>query len=49
MVVGNVAPAAYAGRLLALIEEYGSITIDAHSLLLQRNIDDQKIARFRAH
>jgi dihydroxy-acid dehydratase len=44
MVVGHVAPEAYAGRLLALPGVCDSIAIDAHCLL-QRNIDAQKIAR----
>jgi dihydroxy-acid dehydratase len=30
MVVGHVAPEAYAGGLIALVEEGDSITIDAH-------------------
>jgi dihydroxy-acid dehydratase len=35
MVVGHVAPEAYAGGNIALIEEGDSVTIDAHRLLLQ--------------
>ena len=35
MVVGHVAPEAYAGGTIALVREGDSITIDAHRLLLQ--------------
>ncbi len=42
MVVGHVAPEAYAGGNIALIEEGDSITIDAHKLLLQLNVDDAR-------
>ena len=48
MVVGHVAPEAAAGGTIALIEEGDSITIDAHQLLLQLNVDDAEIARRRA-
>jgi dihydroxy-acid dehydratase len=48
MVVGHVAPEAAAGGLIALVHEGDSITIDAHQLLLQLNIDDAEIARRRA-
>ena len=48
MVVGHVAPEAYVGGTIALIEEGDSITIDAHRLLLQLNVDDAEIARRRA-
>ncbi|EAQ97699.1 dihydroxy-acid dehydratase [Congregibacter litoralis] len=47
MVVGHVAPEAYAGGLIALIEEGDSITIDAHTLSLELNVDDKEIARRR--
>ncbi len=47
MVVGHVAPEAAAGGNIALIEEGDSITIDAHQLLLQLNVDDAVIARRR--
>jgi dihydroxy-acid dehydratase len=49
MVVGHVAPEAYAGGLIALVEEGDSITIDAHTLTLQLNVDDAEIARRRSH
>jgi dihydroxy-acid dehydratase len=48
MVVGHVAPEAYEGGTIALIEEGDSITIDAHRLLLQLNVADDVIARRRA-
>jgi len=48
MVVGHVAPEAYVGGMIALIEEGDSITIDAHKLLLQLNVGDAEIARRRA-
>ena len=49
MVVGHVAPEAYAGGLIALVHEGDSITIDAHQLLLKLNVDDGEIARRRAN
>jgi len=48
MVVGHVAPEAYVGGNLALVQEGDSITIDAHQLLLQVNVDDAELARRRA-
>ena len=48
MVVGHVAPEAYAGGLIALVHEGDSITIDSHQRLLQLNVDDAEIARRRA-
>jgi len=48
MVVGHVAPEAYAGGLIALVHEGDTITIDAHRLLLQLNVDDAEIVRRRA-
>ena len=48
MVVGHVAPEAAAGGTIAFIHEGDSITIDAHQLLLQLNVDDEEIARRRA-
>jgi dihydroxy-acid dehydratase len=48
MVVGHVAPEAYAGGTIALIEEGDSITIDAHRLLIQLNVADDELARRRA-
>jgi dihydroxy-acid dehydratase len=48
MVVGHVAPEAHAGGNIALIQEGDSITIDAHKLLLQLNVDDAELARRRS-
>lgn len=48
MVVGHVAPEAYVGGPIALIEEGDSITIDAHKLLIQLNIPEDELARRRA-
>ncbi|QNB10722.1 dihydroxy-acid dehydratase [Paraburkholderia tropica] len=48
MVVGHVAPEAFEGGTIALVQEGDSITIDAHRLLLQLNIDDAELARRRA-
>jgi dihydroxy-acid dehydratase len=47
MVVGHVAPEAYAGVNIALVQEGDSITIDAHKLLLQLNVDDAELQRRR--
>jgi len=47
MVVGHVAPEAYAGGTIALVEEGDSITIDAHRLLIQLNVDDATLAARR--
>jgi len=47
MVVGHVAPEAYVGGNLALVQEGDSITIDAHRLLLQVNVGDEELARRR--
>ena len=48
MVVGHVAPEAYVGGNLALVHEGDSISIDAHRLLLQLNVDDAELQRRRA-
>lgn len=48
MVVGHVAPEAYEGGAIALIQEGDSITIDAHQLLLQLNVSDEELARRKA-
>jgi len=47
MVVGHVAPEAYAGGVIALVQEGDTITIDAHRLLLQLDVDEAEIARRR--
>ena len=43
MVVGHVAPEAFVGGLIAMIEEGDSVTIDAHQLLLQLNVPEAEI------
>jgi dihydroxy-acid dehydratase len=48
MVVGHVAPEAYAGGNIALVKEGDSITIDAHTLSLQLNVSDAELAHRRA-
>jgi dihydroxy-acid dehydratase len=48
MVVGHVAPEAHAGGAIALVREGDRITIDAHRLLLQLEIDDAELAARRA-
>jgi dihydroxy-acid dehydratase len=49
MVVGHVAPEAFVGGTIALVEEGDSITIDAHRLLIQLNVDEGELARRRAN
>ncbi|MCY1257266.1 Dihydroxy-acid dehydratase [compost metagenome] len=49
MVVGHVAPEAYVGGTIALVQEGDSITIDAHKLLLQLNVADEELASRRAN
>jgi dihydroxy-acid dehydratase len=48
MVVGHVAPEAFVGGTIALVNEGDSITIDANKLLIQLNVSDDEIARRRA-
>ncbi len=48
MVVGHVAPEAYEGGTIALVQEGDSITIDAHQLLLQLHVSDEELARRKA-
>jgi dihydroxy-acid dehydratase len=48
MVVGHVAPEAYEGGTIALVQEGDSITIDAHQLQLELHVDDAELARRRA-
>ena len=48
MVVGHVAPEAAVGGTIALVQEGDSITVDAHQLLVQLNVDDAELARRRA-
>ncbi len=48
MVVGHVAPEAYVGGAIALVNEGDSVTIDAHRQLIQLNISDEEMAKRRA-
>jgi dihydroxy-acid dehydratase len=48
MVVGHVAPEAYVGGTIALIQEGDSVTIDAHTQLIQLNVSDDEIAKRRS-
>jgi dihydroxy-acid dehydratase len=49
MVVGHVAPEAFVGGPIALVQEGDSITIDADSRLLQVNVSDEELAQRRAN
>lgn len=48
MVVGHVAPEAYVGGTIALVQEGDSITIDAPARLLQLNVPEAELAERRA-
>jgi dihydroxy-acid dehydratase len=48
MVVGHVAPEAYEGGTIALVQEGDPVTIDAHRLLLELHVDAAELARRRA-
>ena len=48
MVVGHVAPEAFVGGTIALVQEGDSITIDAEQRLLQLNVPDAVLAQRRA-
>ena len=48
MVVGHVAPEAFAGGTIALVKEGDSITIDAHKQLIQLNVPEEELAKRRA-
>jgi dihydroxy-acid dehydratase len=47
MVVGHVAPEAYVGGNIALVQDGDSVTIDAHKLLVQVNVSDEELERRR--
>ncbi len=49
MVVGHVAPEAFVGGAIALVNEGDSITIDAPKRLIQLNVSDEEIASRRAN
>jgi len=48
MVVGHVAPEAYEGGVIALVQEGDAITIDAHKLQLELHVDEAELAKRRA-
>lgn len=48
MVVGHVAPEAFVGGAIALVQEGDSITIDAPARLLQLNVPEDELAKRRA-
>ena len=48
MVVGHVAPEAAVGGTIGLVHEGDSITVDAHQLLIQLNVDEAELDRRRA-
>ena len=47
MVVGHVAPEAFVGGTIALVQEGDSITIDAHKQLIQLNVSDAELEKRR--
>jgi len=48
MVVGHVAPEAAVGGTIALVQEGDLITVDAHQLRIQLNVDEAELERRRA-
>ena len=48
MVVGHVAPEAFVGGTIALVNENDSVTIDAKQLLIQLNVGEEELAKRRA-
>ena len=48
MVVGHVAPEAFVGGTIALVEEGDEITIDARKLVIEVNVSDAELAKRRA-
>ncbi len=48
MVVGHVAPEAFVGGPIALVQEGDTITIDAHKQLIQMHVSDEELAKRRA-
>ncbi|MEN9219662.1 MAG: dihydroxy-acid dehydratase [Thermostichales cyanobacterium GMQP_bins_62] len=49
MVVGHVAPEAFVGGTIALVQEGDLITIDAEQRLLHLHVDDTELSQRRAH
>jgi dihydroxy-acid dehydratase len=47
LVVGHVAPEAFVGGAIALVQDGDSITIDADARLLQLNVSNQELATRR--
>ncbi|RZL64571.1 MAG: dihydroxy-acid dehydratase [Variovorax sp.] len=47
MVVGHVAPEAYAGGTIAFVNEGDSITIDAHKLVLELHVSEAELSKRR--
>ncbi len=47
MVVGHVAPEAFVGGTIAMIEEGDLITIDAHKLLIELHVSGEDLQRRR--
>ena len=45
--MGHVAPEAYVGGMIALVEDGDSITIDAHQLLIELNVSEEELAKRR--
>jgi dihydroxy-acid dehydratase len=48
MVVGHVAPEAFVGGNIALVEEGDTITIDAHKQLIELHVSEDELAKRRA-
>ncbi|HEX4842575.1 MAG TPA: dihydroxy-acid dehydratase [Limnobacter sp.] len=48
MVVGHVAPEAYVGGTIALVQEGDSITMDAHQKVLELHVSDEELAKRKA-
>jgi dihydroxy-acid dehydratase len=48
LVIGHVAPEAAVGGTIGLVVEGDSITVDAHRLLIQLNVDEAELQRRRA-
>ena len=48
MVVGHVAPEAFVGGNIALVEEGDTITIDAHKQSIELHVSDDELAKRRA-
>jgi dihydroxy-acid dehydratase len=48
LVIGHVAPEAAVGGTIGLVVEGDSITVDAHRLLIELNVDDAELQRRRA-